>query len=117
MEKEKTRIMADQDRDDVQSEWERQQQEREEANRQFSDSIWGTKDALEHMALEATFQGLMMRGFLGDFSGLRDIKHRTNCPSCQLIRDAKRPEPNPLVAGMTGQGSGIFQPRGIRIPK
>jgi len=98
----------EEERDSIQTEWERQQREKEEANRQFTDALIGAKDALEHMAIEATFNGLLMRGFVGQVQELRGIKHRTNCPGCMLIRDATRmPKPDDLI-----QAAGVMGPTG-----
>lgn len=108
-------MASKEERDEAESYWEKEQREKEEANRQFTDLIWRHADALEHQSIEMTIGSLAMRGFAADMNELKGIQHRVNCPSCQLIRTAK-PIPRP---GMPGE---IITPasgplRGIRIPR
>src|SRR5271156_4478510 len=60
-----------------------------EATKRWTDTVMRVADALEHLSMGSTINGLTMMGF--KIKDRPTAKHRGMCPNCMLIKSAEPP--------------------------
>jgi hypothetical protein len=76
-----------------------------DATKKWTDTVMRVADALEHLSMGSTINGLTMMGF--KIKNTPSAKHRGLCPNCALIKNAEAPSPVDIVNAhvpIIGQG-------------